>query len=163
MELKRKILDELEKDARLTNEQLGVMLGVSAEEIAAAVKEMEDAGVLLGYKALVNRENIDDNYVCAYIELKVTPEQGGGFDKTADEIMERFPVVNSVYLMSGGFDLLVVIEGISMKEIALFVLQKLAPLDYVISTSTHFVLKTYKKGGKLIDKKKKDERGMFSF
>ena len=163
MELKKLILDELEKNARLTNGELAIMLGVTEDEINAAVDEMEKNGIILGYKALVNRENLDDNYVCAYIELKVTPEQGGGFDKTADEIMQRFPFVRSVYLMSGGFDLLVVIEGLSMKEIALFVLQKLAPLDNVISTSTHFVLNTYKKDGKLVNKDNKDERGMFSF
>lgn len=163
MDLKKLILDELEKNAKLSNRELGVMLGVSEDEIKTTIDELESTGIILGYKALVNRENLDNNYVCAYIELKVTPEQGGGFDKTADEIMQRFPFVKSVYLMSGGFDLLVVIDGLSMKEIALFVLQKLAPLDNVVSTSTHFVLNTYKKDGKLVKKENKDERGMFSF
>jgi len=161
--MKNTILDILVSNARVTNAEIAVMLDVPEAEVEKAVNELEKDGAILGYKALVNREKLNDNYVCAYIELKVAPEQGSGFDKTADEIMSRFPFVKSVYLMSGGFDLLVVIEGLSMKEIALFVLQNLAPLDNVLSTSTHFVLKTYKKSGRRIDEVKKDERDGASF
>lgn len=156
--MKNIILDILSKNARITNKEIAVMLDTTEEEIESTISELEKDGILLGFKALINREKLDDNYVCAYIELKVTPEQGSGFDKTADDIISRFPFVKSVFLMSGGFDILVIIEGLSMKEIALFVMQNLAPLDSVISTSTHFVLKTYKKSGKVVDEIKKDER-----
>lgn len=156
--MKNIILDILSKNARITNKEIAVMLDTTEEEVENTISELEKDGILLGFKALINREKLDDNYVCAYIELKVTPEQGSGFDKTADDIISRFPFVKSVFLMSGGFDILVIIEGLSMKEIALFVMQNLAPLDSVISTSTHFVLKTYKKSGKVVDETKKDER-----
>lgn len=161
--MKKTILDILVSNARITNSEMAVMLDVPEADVENAVNELEKEGVILGYKALVNPEKLDENHVCAYIELKVAPEQGTGFDKTADEIMSKFPFVKSVYLMSGGFDLLVVIEGMSMKETALFVLQNLAPLDNVLSTSTHFVLKTYKKSGRRIDEEKKDERNGASF
>ncbi len=163
MELNRKILDVLLKNAKLTAAELAVMLDVPEAEVAAAIVAMEKNGMILGYKTLINREKVDNNYVCAYIELKVTPEQGSGFDKTADEIISRYPFVKSVYLMSGGFDLLVIVEGIDMKEIALFVMQNLATLSNVTSTATHFVLKTYKKSGIVIDEIKKDERSGVSF
>ena len=156
--MKNQILDILSENARITNKEISVMLDTSEAEVEKVITELEKDGILLGFKALVNREKLDDNFVCAYIELKVTPEQGSGFDKTADEIISRFPFVKSVFLMSGGFDILVIIEGLSMKDIALFVMQNLAPLDNVISTSTHFVLKTYKKAGIVIDETKKDER-----
>ena len=142
--MKNIILDILSKNARITNKEIAVMLDTTEEEIESTISELEKDGILLGFKALINREKLDDNYVCA--------------DKTADDIISRFPFVKSVFLMSGGFDILVIIEGLSMKEIALFVMQNLAPLDSVISTSTHFVLKTYKKSGKVVDEIKKDER-----
>lgn len=162
MELNRKILDIISNNAKITAAELSVMLDVPEAAVVAAITEMEKNGIILGYNTLINRDKADDNYVCAYIELKVTPDQGSGFDKTANEIISRYPFVKSVFLMSGGFDLLVIVDGIDMKEIALFVMQNLAPLSNVTSTSTHFVLKTYKKNGIVIDEEKKDERsGVF--
>lgn len=163
MDLNRKILNVIINNAKLTAAELSVMLDVPERDISNAIAEMEKNGLILGYNTLANREKLDDNYVCAYIELKVTPEQGSGFDKTANEIISRYPFVKSVFLMSGGFDLLVVVDGLDMKEIALFVMQNLAPLPNVTSTATHFVLKTYKMSGVVIEGTKKDERTGVSY
>ncbi len=157
------ILAILANNAKVTSEELAVMLGMPEDAINKAIAYLEKEGIILGYRALINREKFDDNYVCAYIELKITPEQGSGFDKIANEIISRYPFVKSVHLMSGGFDLLVIVDGLDMKEIALFVMQNLAPLNNVVSTSTHFVLKTYKTNGKIIDEIKKDERNGVAF
>lgn len=151
------ILEILEKNSRLSYEEIAVMVGKTAEEVEAAIKEYEKQNVIVGYTALINREKIKDESVTALIEVKVTPQRGEGFDKVAEKIY-RFTEVKACYLMSGGFDLTVIVEGRSMKEVALFVAEKLATLDSVISCSTHFVLKKYKDKGTIFEKKAVDDR-----
>ena len=151
------ILEILEKNNKLSDEQIAVMLGKSVEEVRAAIKKFEEANVILGYNTLINWEKTNKETVIALIEVKVTPQRGQGFDKVAEKIY-RYPEVKSCYLMSGGFDLTVIIEGKTMKEVALFVAEKLALIEGVISTATHFVLKKYKDKGTIFEEKEKDDR-----
>ncbi|WHH60726.1 Lrp/AsnC family transcriptional regulator [Petroclostridium sp. X23] len=151
------ILEILEKDNRVTPEQIAVMLNRDIEDVKAAIKKLEDDQVILRYKTLINWEKTEKEFVTALIELKVTPQRGEGFDKVAERIY-KYPQVKSVYLMSGGFDLTVIIEGRTMKEVALFVAEKLAPMESVLSTATHFVLKKYKDEGVIFEEKEKDDR-----
>jgi DNA-binding Lrp family transcriptional regulator len=151
------ILEILEKNNKLTEEQIAVMLNTSVEEVRAAIKKFEEDNIILGYNTLINWEKTTKETVTALIEVKVTPQRGLGFDKVAERIYE-YPEVVSCYLMSGGFDLTVIIEGKTMKEVALFVAEKLATLEYVTSTATHFVLKKYKYNGTIFGEKPKDDR-----
>ena len=152
------ILKLLEENAQLTAEQIAVMLGKSEEEVKAAIKHYEDTGVIRGYTALIDWDKTDREYVSAMIELKVTPQRDRGFDRIAEKII-NYPEVKSVTLMSGGFDLMVTIEGKTLKEVAYFVANKLAPMEDVISTATHFVLKKYKDKGIVYGVPEVDERG----
>ena len=151
------ILEILQKDARTTVEQIAVMIGKSVDEIKNAIKKLEDEKVILGYSVIVNTEKLGDEEVLALIEVKVTPQRGQGFQKIAERIY-RYSQVKSCYLMSGGFDFTVIIEGKKMKEVALFVAEKLAPIDGVLSTATHFVLKKYKDSGIEFEDLYKDDR-----
>ena len=151
------ILEILEKDSRATDEEIAVMLSKSVEEVRAAIKKYEDDGVILGYTSMINWEKTSKESVIALIEVKVTPQRGQGFDKVAERIY-KFPEVKACYLMSGGFDLTVIVEGKTMKEVALFVAEKLSPLDSVLSTATHFVLKKYKDKGVIFEEDYKDDR-----
>jgi DNA-binding Lrp family transcriptional regulator len=151
------ILEILEKNSRASVEEIALMLGKSTDEVREAVKKLEDDNVIVGYNTLINWEKTEKDTVTALIEVKVTPQRGQGFDKVAERIY-RYPQVKACYLMSGGFDLTVIIEGKSMKEVALFVAEKLAPLESVLSTSTHFVLKKYKDKGFIFDDKPTDDR-----
>lgn len=151
------ILEILEKNHRLTDEQIAVMLNKSVDEVKAAIKKYEEEKVIVGYSTLINWEKTSKDTVTALIEVKVTPQRGEGFDKVAERIY-RFPEVKACYLMSGGFDLTVIVEGKTMKEVALFVAEKLAPLESVLSTGTHFVLKKYKDEGIVFEEKEKDDR-----
>ncbi len=151
------ILEILEKNNKLTEEQIAVMLNKSVEEVREAIKKYEDEKIILGYKALVNWEKTSKETVTALIEVKVTPQRGEGFDKVAERIY-RFDEVKACYLMSGGFDLTVIIEGKTMKEVALFVAEKLAPIESVLSTATHFVLKKFKDKDVIFEEKEKDDR-----
>lgn len=151
------ILEILENNARASVEEIALMLDKSVEEVRAAIKKLEDENVIVGYNTLINWENSKKETVTALIEVRVTPQRGQGFDKVAERIY-RYPQVKACYLMSGGFDLTVIIEGSSMKEVALFVAEKLAPLEYVLSTSTHFVLKKYKDDGVIFETNGKDDR-----
>ncbi len=153
-----KILAMLENDAKLTPEQLAVMLNKETGDIKKTIKKYEEEGVILGYQALVDWDKTDREYVTAFIEVKITPQRDLGFDKAAEKIYS-YPEVKSVYLMSGGFDLALIIEGKTMKEVAFFVAQKLAPIEYVTSTATHFVLKKYKDKGVVYGSAEIDERG----
>ncbi len=155
--MKEQILKLLEKDARLSNKQLAVMLGITEEAAAAAVEELEKTGVLKGYCAVVDWDKLGANHVRALIELKVTPKRDYGFDEIAQRIME-FQEVESVYLMSGGYDLLVEICGASFQEIALFVAKRLSTLDSVLSTTTHFLLTRYKENGIMVNGEPEEER-----
>ncbi len=157
MELSNKILEILEDDCRVSAEQIAVMTGAEMEEVKAAIDEMEENGTILGYNAMVNWEKTASANVTAVIELKVTPQRGEGFDKVAERIY-KYPQVKALYLMSGGFDLCVIIEGKSMKNVALFVAETLAPMESVISTATHFVLKKYKDHGIIFENKEVDDR-----
>ncbi|MDD5603550.1 MAG: Lrp/AsnC family transcriptional regulator [Eubacteriales bacterium] len=152
-----KILEIIEKNCRLTEEQLAVMTGKTREEVRGSIKNYENDGVILAYNTLIDWDKAGKDTVTALIEVKVTPQRGEGFDKTAERIA-RYPQVKGCYLMSGGFDLTVIIEGRTMKEVALFVAEKLATLDSVLSTATHFVLKKYKDKGIIFGKKPEDDR-----
>ncbi len=152
------ILEILENSGvKLTNEQIAQMTGKSAEEVGDIIKGLEKENIIVGYKTMINWEKTDKEHVNALIELKITPQRGEGFDKVAERIY-KYPQVKSLYLMSGAYDLAVNIEGSTMKEVALFVAQKLAPMDAVISTATHFVLKKYKEDGLSFYQDEKDTR-----
>ena len=152
-----KILQLLEKDGRLTAEQLAVMCGREVSEVRQTVDRLEREGVILGYKALIDWDKTDREYVSAIIELKVAPQRDRGFDRIAEKIY-NYPEVQSVHLMSGGYDLMLMIEGRTMKEVAYFVAYKLAPIEDGVSTATHFVLKKYKDKGVIYKAPEKDER-----
>ena len=151
----------LKGNARLSNEQLAVMLGVTPEEVAARIADYEKRGVIKGYSVILNEELADKNAVTAFIEVKVTPKADFGFDELARTIM-MYDEVDSVTLMSGSFDLAVTLSGTNYKEIALFVAKRLSSIDGVIATSTHFVLKQYKEQGFFIENDAADERGFVS-
>jgi len=153
----KEILEILEKNNKISEEQIAVMLNKSVEEVRAAIMKFEEENIILGYNTLINWEKAGKDTVTALIEVKVTPQRGEGFDKVAERIY-GYPEVTACYLMSGGFDLTVIIEGKTMKEVALFVAEKLAPLDSVLSTATHFVLKKYKDKGTIFEEKIKDDR-----
>ncbi len=153
------ILQLLESNALLTPEQLAVMTGKPEDEIKNKIKEYEDEGVIVGYKALVDWDKTDREYVNAMIELKVSPQKDMGFDRIADRICSH-PEVQSVHLMSGGFDLLVIIEGKTMREVSNFVFNTLAPMEGILSTATHFILRKYKDKGVIYGKSdEQDKRG----
>ena len=153
-----KLLKLLDTNARLTNAQLAVMLDRPEAEVAAQIAALERSGVIRAYKALIDWDRTEREYVTAIIELKVTPKRDLGFEAVAETIM-RFEEVESVYLMSGGYDLSVVVNGRTFKDVAMFVAKRLSPLDSVISTATHFVLRRYKEKGVLFLGEEKDERG----
>lgn len=157
--MKSQILCLLENDAKLTPAQISIMLDISLEEVNMHIAELESNGTILGYKTVVDWEKTDRESVTAMIDVKLTPQRGKGYDRVAEKIY-NYPEVKSVYLMSGAYDLSVLIEGKTMKEVAFFVSQKLAPIDEVISTATHFVLHKYKDTGVLYDPTLDiDERG----
>lgn len=147
--MQEKILKLLEENARLTNRELSVMLGISESAAASAVAALEKSGVISGYRAIVNWEQVDKARVNAWIELKVSPKRDTGFDEVAQRIME-FDEVVSVYLMSGSYDLLVEINGHSLQDVAMFVAKQLSTIDGVLSTSTSFLLKKYKDKGTIL-------------
>ncbi len=152
-----KILQFLENDARLTPAQIAVMTNKDEGDIKQAIKEYEKNGTILGYQALIDWDKTEREYVDAVIELRITPQRDCGFDKVAEKIYS-YPEVKSLYLMSGAYDLHVIIEGRTMREVAQFVAAKLAPLESILSTSTHFVLKKYKDKGVVYANPKIDER-----
>lgn len=154
-----KLLNALDNNARLTNEQLAVMLNMSEAEIAAEITRLEDEGIIRGYKPLIDWEKADRELVTAIIDLQIAPSKDKGFDALAETIT-AFDEVESVTLMSGGYDLSVKLRGKSFREVAMFVHKRLSPLDGVLSTATHFVLKTYKERGVLFTDEQKDERGL---
>ena len=141
-----KLLKLLENDATLTNSELALMLSKEEGDIKAMISELEREGVILGKRTVIDWDKTDREYVNALIEVKVMPQRDDGFDKIAEKIY-NYPEIKALYLMSGGFDFTVLIEGKTMKEVAYFVARKLAPVEFVTSTATHFVLKTYKDNG----------------
>ena len=151
------LLKLLRQDASLTPLQMSALLGRTEAEVRAQLKEWSDTGVLLGYRAVLNEDKLGREMVRAVIEVRITPERGGGFDKLAERI-SRYDEVRSCHLMSGGYDLLVEVEGGSLREVATFVSEKLSTLQGVLSTATHFVLRAYKEQGVLMKRESADER-----
>ena len=157
----KKLLQLLEDDCTLTHAQLASMSGLTEAEVAAAIQTYEEERIILGYKAIVDWDRTDRESVTALIEVNVTPQRGEGFDRVAQRIYQ-YDEVESVYLMSGSFDLTVIISGRSLKEVALFVGEKLAPLEDVTGTATHFILKKYKEKHLIFQKQEvQEERFVF--
>lgn len=157
-----KLLQILKENARIPSEQLAAMLDCTKEEVEKAIADYEAKGVIKGYQALINWEKADENRASALIELKVSPKRDRGFDEIANRVM-AFSEVESVSLMSGGFDLAVIVSGKSMQDIAMFVARRLSPLDGVLATATHFFLTRYKDGGvSFVDEETDERRGSWS-
>jgi DNA-binding Lrp family transcriptional regulator len=155
-----KLLNLLNKNARASTADLATMLGMSEEEVVAQIEEMEKEGLIRGYKAVIDWDQLDNAYVSAIIELKVTPKAGFGFEDVAAKVM-KYPEVESVYLMSGVYDLNVVVKGKSLQDVANFVAKELSAMESVTSTATHFVLRRYKELDVELLGSGKDERGSF--
>jgi len=155
--MRKKILSMLEKNSRLDLKEASILLGIPETDIANEIAQMEKEKVICGYHTLINWDKTGEEKVTALIEVKVTPQRGLGFDKIAERIY-KFSEVSSVYLMSGGFDFTVIIEEKTMREVAQFVSDKLAPLEAIQSTATHFVLKKYKDYGTILEETVRDER-----
>ncbi len=151
------LLKLLQEDATAKPGHLAKMLNISEAVVAAKIKQYETERVILGYRAILNDEKLGQDGVRAVIEVKITPERGGGFDRLAERIA-KYSEVRSCYLMSGGYDLLVVVEGDNLRDVARFVAEKLATIQGVISTATHFMLKVYKEHGMLISEDHNEER-----
>ena len=151
------LLKLLQNNALESRENLARMLAIPVEEVARRIAEFEKAGIIRGYQAILNEDQLDLDKVTAVIEVKVTPQREGGFDTIAERV-SRFPEVRSAYLMSGTYDLLLFVEGRTLREVAGFVSERLSPLEGVLSTSTHFMLKTYKRFGVLMNQETSDER-----
>ncbi|MGN0592778.1 MAG: Lrp/AsnC family transcriptional regulator [Ruminococcus sp.] len=158
--MKNQLISLLRQNARLSNEQLAVMLGKTEAEVADEIRTLEEQGVIMGYSAIVNEEKIDQEQVTAIIELRVTPQKDCGFEEIAS-IITQYEEVESLSLMAGAYDLSVTVKGANVKDIAMFVSQRLATLSGVLSTATYFILKTYKEKGICIETEEKDERGFF--
>ncbi len=157
-----KLLELLETNARLTDEELSVMLNIPEDEVKKKIGEYEDKNIIKGYTAIIDKEKTDSQTVSALIEIKVQPKFGRGFDDIAARIAS-LDEVETVYLMSGGFDLCVLVTDKSFQEVAMFVAKRLSPLEGVVSTATHFMLKKYKEKGVFFSDQKKDDRGVVSF
>ena len=155
--MREQILKAIEKNSRIDLKELAIMLGEEEIDIVNEIAAMEAEGVICGYHTLIDWEKTSIEKVSALIEVRVTPQRGQGFDTIAERIY-KYPEVNSVYLISGGYDLLVSLEGKSLKEVSNFVSDKLSTLDTVLSTATHFILKKYKDHGTILAKKYVDER-----
>ncbi len=155
--MREELLSVIERNSRIALDELAVILGVDVETVKSELNSLEKEGVICGYHTLIDWEKTDSEKVNALIEVRVTPQRGQGFDKIAERIY-NYPEVRAVYLISGGYDLLVTLEEKSLKEISMFVTDKLSTLDSVLSTATHFILKKYKDHGTILDKKHVDER-----
>ncbi|MDY4182470.1 Lrp/AsnC family transcriptional regulator [Pseudoflavonifractor sp. HCP28S3_F10] len=153
----KKLLQLLEEDCTLTRDQLASMSGMTVEEVNAEIKRYEEEKIVLGYKAIIDWDSTDREAVTALIEVSITPQRGEGFDRIAERIYQ-YDEVESVYLMSGAFDLTVIISGRTLKEVAQFVSQRLAPLEGVTGTATHFILKKYKEKHLIFEKQAPGER-----
>lgn len=155
--MREELLSIIERNSRIGIDELAVMLGKSEEAVLEELSSLEKEGIICGYHTLIDWEKTSLEKVNALIEVRVTPQRGQGFDKIAERIY-NYPEVRAVYLISGGYDLLVTLEEKSLKEISNFVSDKLSTLDSVLSTATHFILKKYKDHGTILDKKHTDER-----
>lgn len=156
-EIRKQILGLIEKNSRIDLKELAVLLGTTEAEIANEVADMEKENIISGYHTLINWENTSEEKVTAMIEVMVTPQRGVGFDHIAERIY-NFSEVKAIYLMSGGYDFLIMLEEKTMRAVSQFVSEKLAPLEEVRGTATHFVLKKYKDHGTVLHEEKQDER-----
>jgi len=157
MAIRDQILTIIEKNSRIDVHELAVLLGTEEVDIANEIQALETEGIICGYHTMIDWSKTSTEKVMALIEVRVTPQRGLGFDSIAERIY-KYPEVTSVYLMSGGFDLMVILEGKSLQEVAGFVTNKLSTLDTVLSTATHFILKKYKDHGTILTKKYEDTR-----
>ncbi|MBO4457302.1 MAG: Lrp/AsnC family transcriptional regulator [Butyrivibrio sp.] len=155
--MREEVLSIIEKNSRIDVHELSVLIGAEEIVVANELKALEEEGVICGYHTMVDWSKTSIEKVNALIEVKVTPQRGLGFDSIAERIY-KYPEVTSVYLMSGGFDLMVILEGKSLQEVASFVNNKLASLETVLSTATHFILKKYKDHGTILTRKYEDTR-----
>ena len=155
--MREKILTFIEKNSRIDLKELAIVLGVDESMVLNELQAMEEEHVICGYHTLIDWDKVGVDKVMAMIEVRVTPQRGLGFDKVAERIY-NYPEVDSVYLISGGFDFMVTIEGKTLKEVAQFVSEKLSALDTVLSTKTNFILKKYKDHGTILAERPKDER-----
>ena len=155
--MRDELLSILEKNSRIDFNELAILLGTTEEKVLEEISALENEGIICGYHTLINWEKTSIEKVMALIEVKVTPQRGKGFDNIAERIY-NYPEVKAVYLISGGYDLMVILEEKTLKEIANFVSDKLSTLDSVLSTATHFILKKYKDYGTVLNKEEKDER-----
>lgn len=151
-----KILELLSNDSRLTAAEIASMLGISREEVDRAIREYEEQKVILGYKTIIDWEHTDKEMITALIEIRIAPQQGQGFERVARRI-SQYDEVETVYLMSGDYDIAVIIRGKTLKEVSLFVAQKLAPLKEVTATATHFVLQKFKEQGVRFEEANEDQ------
>ena len=159
--MRNRILNVLEKNSRIEIKELAVILGLDELTVANEIKAMEEEGIICGYHTLIDWEKTSIEKVSSLIEVRVTPQRGQGFDNIAERIY-KYPEVKSVYLISGGYDLLVTLEGKTLKEVSSFVSDKLSTLETVLSTATHFILKKYKDHGTIMTNKSEDERMMIT-
>ncbi|MCX7872650.1 MAG: Lrp/AsnC family transcriptional regulator [Verrucomicrobiae bacterium] len=151
------LLKLLRDNPRVSTSELSKLLNITEEEVNQKIKYLQDNGIILGYRTVLNEEKLGLDLVRALIEVKITPERGGGFDRLAERIA-KYDEVRSCYLMSGAYDLMVIVEGDGLKDVARFVSEKLATIPGVISTSTHFMLKPYKEQGILVKSEESNER-----
>lgn len=159
--MREELLTIIEKNSRIDLKELAVILGVQEVDVVNELAALEAEGVICGYHTLIDWEKTSNEKVSALIEVRVTPQRGQGFDNVAERIY-RYPEVRSVYLMSGGYDLMVILEGKTLREVSSFVSDKLSTLDTVLSTATHFILKKYKDHGTVISRVQEDEREMIT-
>jgi len=160
--LKNKILELLENDARMSAEQIASALSLGVSEVSAIIQEYEEKDIIAGYKTLIDWEKVGDEGVSAMIEIKVIPQRGHGFERIAERL-SQYDEVESVYLMSGAYDIAVTVSGKTLREVACFVSDKIAPLEYVTSTATHFVLKKFKDKGIIYTNTEKNQERMYAF
>ena len=159
--MREELLAVIEKNSRIDLKELAVILGVEEIDVVNEIAALEAEGIICGYHTLINWEKTSVDKVDALIEVRVTPQRGQGFDGIAERIY-KYPEVRSVYLISGGYDLMVILEGKTLREVANFVSDKLSTLDTVLSTATHFILKKYKDHGTVFAQKQEDEREMIT-
>ena len=159
--LEEKVLGIIEKNSRVSTKEVAIVLGTQEIDVVNALQSLEDKGIICGYHTMIDWDKTDIEKVTALIEVRVTPQRGKGFDEIAERIY-KYPEVNSVYLISGGYDLLVTLEGKSLKAVSSFVSSKLSTLDTVISTATHFILKKYKDHGTIMARKEEDQRELIT-
>nr|WP_277998251.1 Lrp/AsnC family transcriptional regulator [Zhaonella formicivorans] len=159
--LRQAILRILERNSRLSSEDIAKMLDLSPQDVEREIKALEEEKIILSYGTLINWEKAGEEVVSALIDVKVTPQRDVGFDQVAERI-QRFPEVRALYLMSGTYDLSVLVEGKNLKEVSQFVAEKLATIEHVQSTMTHFVLKKYKQAGIIFEDYEEDRRQVFT-